>query len=137
MRKISGAAPAAKPKRADAFFSVEDEEEPPENERPLACTPDTCVVLKKREEDYAKVEFLFGERLKVEDVGDILAWTEMMEGIGARVADEELRSLAANLKAKGPGLLFREIDAVMGRPPHPVMNPYPAPLAGVTREPGP
>jgi hypothetical protein len=118
LKKISAPAPgAAKPKRADGFFSVEDEEELPENERPLHCTADTCLVLKEREEAYAKVDWLFGERLKRHDVDDILAWTDMMQGIGAPIEDEDLRRLAADLKAKGPGQLHREIEAMTGRPP--------------------
>ena len=132
----AGAAGGAKAKSAAALHSVEDdddEEALPFNERPLACTADTCRLKAVRDEAQAKLTAFLGERLKLDDCGDILDWADMMDGLGARIEDEEVRSLAQILRMKGPGAAHRQIDEVVGRPPPGVMyssrpfDPGPAP----------
>jgi hypothetical protein len=129
LQKLAGTAPGGvKAKGPAAFHSVEDEDDEaalPFNQRPLSCTPDTCRLQAMVDEAKAKLVPFFGERLKMHDVEDILDWADMMDGLGAPIEDEDVRSLAEHLRAKGPGSAHRRIDQVMGRPAMPTANPYP------------
>jgi hypothetical protein len=120
LQKLAGAAPAAtKAKGEGAFHSVEDEDDEaalPFGQQPLSCTPDTCRLQALRDAAEARIEFVIGTRLKQDDLDDITAWTDMMDGLGATVEDEDLRRLAAMLKTKGPGPYHRLIDRVLDRP---------------------
>jgi hypothetical protein len=147
MQKLAGTAPAggAKAKGAAPFRCLEDEEadETVEEDKPLGqrtftCTGATCRLETEKEQAYAAIFKLRGERLKFDDCSDVLAWADMMDGLGAKIEDEDVRRLADILRAKGPGQAHREIDAVVGRPPRPtaIYNPLtPRPAAWPSPDP--